>query len=671
MISKSFGGTSDSFSYIYDLNGKLGIIKDAVNETETRYFYDLAGRLSEISENRAGRLKTHTLYNYDEKNRLQGYKLKFSDIGSIDFSAEYGDASKGYDPGRVYGVSFNGEKRLGYTFDHLGRKTASSLLLSGGTKQTEYFYRNISDTQTTTRLSGLKLPDGTRYLYTYDISGNISQITKEKSGVSTTVSYTYDEIGQLIRENDESQNLTVVYSYDNGGNLTAKNIYPYTAGSITTEPLQTISYSYGGETAKWKDQLTNYNGQQITYDGIGNPLSYRGMSMTWHAGRQLSEITRNDTAISYKYNDSGIRTEKLANGVKTEYYIIGDSIAAEKRSDGVKIIYLTDESGVKIGFTISGSSADGTYYYIFNAQGDVIEIYNSAGEKVVEYSYDSWGKLLSVTGSLVDSIGEINPIRYRGYYYDAETGFYYLQSRYYDPEVGRFINTDGYVSTGQGILGNNMFAYCGNNPVNRTDSNGKFWFAVMLAASFIVAAIIEIGYSHTTESNRKNNQNADLIQEISTKNRIINDQNLSTGSNFTYGLYPVKHNGCEAIAVHNAKVLKKIDSTLSETLNDFQKENAMIGFGFFGSNPYAIGRVLESEGIQYYNVSSTSNMTLYGTYIMSYWTDTPFMSTIHTIAISYYADNYTAYNKSGYGSSLFNFNLDEYKNRFICGYYLP
>ena len=489
LISKSFGGTSDSYSYIYDLNGKLGIIKDAVNETETRYFYDLAGRLSEISENRAGRLKTHALYNYDEKNRLQSYKLKFSDIGSFDFSAEYGDASKGYDPGRVYGVSFNGEKRLGYTFDHLGRKTASSLMLPGGTKQTEYFYRNISDTQTTTRLSELKLPDGTRYLYTYDLSGNISQITKEKSGVSTTVSYTYDEIGQLIRENDESQNLTVVYSYDNGGNLTAKNIYPYTAGSITAEPLQTISYSYGGETAKWKDQLTNYNGQQITYDGIGNPLSYRGMSMTWHAGRQLSEITKNDTAISYKYNDSGIRTEKLANGVKTEYYIIGDTIVAEKRSDGIKIIYLTDESGIKIGFTISGSSADGTYYYIFNAQGDVIGIYNSAGEKVVEYSYDSWGKLLSVTGSLVDSIGEINPIRYRGYYYDAETGFYYLQSRYYDPEICRFLNIDSVLGGNNSLLSFNLFTYCGNNPINRIDFTGQSFIAIA-GLSILICGIL-------------------------------------------------------------------------------------------------------------------------------------------------------------------------------------
>ena len=113
------------------------------------------------------------------------------------------------------------------------------------------------------------------------------------------------------------------------------------------------------------------------------------------------------------------------------------------------------------------------YYYLYNAQGDVMALYDNDLNIVTEYTYDSWGKLLSVTGSLASTVGQANPFRYRGYYYDAETELYYLNSRYYDPEVGRFINADGYVSTGQGVLGNNMFAYCGNNPVNLFDEYGQ------------------------------------------------------------------------------------------------------------------------------------------------------------------------------------------------------
>ena len=92
----------------------------------------------------------------------------------------------------------------------------------------------------------------------------------------------------------------------------------------------------------------------------------------------------------------------------------------------------------------------------------------------MEYAYDAWGNLLSTTGRLARTLGEYNPLRYRGYVYDTETGFYYLQSRYYDPELGRFINTDILVSTGQGVLGNNMFAYCRNNPANRKDTLGTY-----------------------------------------------------------------------------------------------------------------------------------------------------------------------------------------------------
>ena len=98
-----------------------------------------------------------------------------------------------------------------------------------------------------------------------------------------------------------------------------------------------------------------------------------------------------------------------------------------------------------------------------------------SGTKVVEYTYDAWGKLISTTGTLASTLGADNPFRYRGYYYDTETGLYYLMTRYYDPEVCRFISADVYMSTGQGVLGGNMWAYCGNNPVVRYEVQGKFW----------------------------------------------------------------------------------------------------------------------------------------------------------------------------------------------------
>ncbi len=163
----------------------------------------------------------------------------------------------------------------------------------------------------------------------------------------------------------------------------------------------------------------------------------------------------------------GIRTEKTVNGVTTEYYLDGSSIVAEKTGTDV-IWYLYDGMGLA-GFELNGTS----YYYVYNGQGDVIGILDSSGNRVVTYTYDSWGSPLSVTGSLASTVGQKNPIRYRGYYYDAESGFYYLQSRYYDPKTGRFINADGIIGANKDVLANNIFTYCGNNPINFSDITGK------------------------------------------------------------------------------------------------------------------------------------------------------------------------------------------------------
>ena len=134
-----------------------------------------------------------------------------------------------------------------------------------------------------------------------------------------------------------------------------------------------------------------------------------------------------------------------------------------------KLYFGYDASGAPLQVVYNGT----TYYYVTNLQGDVIAILNSSGTAVVQYTYDAWGNPITTTGSMATTLGATNPLRYRGYVYDQETHLYYLQSRYYNPKTGRFLNADSYVATGQDTLGNNMLAYCQNSPATRYDPNGR------------------------------------------------------------------------------------------------------------------------------------------------------------------------------------------------------
>ena len=170
------------------------------------------------------------------------------------------------------------------------------------------------------------------------------------------------------------------------------------------------------------------------------------------------------------YNVSDLRLEKTVNGVKTEYYYNGSILIA--MADGTntqKFSY--DSTGNVVSVNFNGTE----YYYLRNAQGDIVKLIDSSGNTVVEYTYDSWGRIIATTGSLANTVGADQPFRYRGYVYDTETGWYYLQSRYYDPTTCRFISADVLLSTGQGVIGHNSFAYCGNNSAGRIDSEGTFW----------------------------------------------------------------------------------------------------------------------------------------------------------------------------------------------------
>ncbi len=265
--------------------------------------------------------------------------------------------------------------------------------------------------------------------YFYDNNGNIQIITENEE---EKASYEYDVLGQLVRENSIYANKTVVYTYDNAGNILKDDEYAYTNGELS-EIVSTKLYSY--EDTEWKDLLTSFNGQNITYDEIGNPLSYRdGMQFSW-SGRQLSSLQQNGNVINYTYNSDEIRTSKTVNDIETTYQLDGTKIVSETTNGNIKW-YIYDENDAIIGFEYNSN----TYYFEKNAQGDVVRIFDSEGNFVSEYFYDAWGNISSITGN--GEIANANPFRYRGYYYDNESGLYYLQSRYYDSFTGRFLNAD-------------------------------------------------------------------------------------------------------------------------------------------------------------------------------------------------------------------------------------
>ena len=246
------------------------------------------------------------------------------------------------------------------------------------------------------------------------------------------------------------------------------------------------------------DLLTSYDGKKISYDEIGNPTSYyngKNWKMTWENGRQLSQIKRGSKTWDFTYDMSGVRSGKTVTTTdsttgettSTEYKyttLSGKLVRVEYNTTVLDIVY--DEAGQPFSIRYkSKPDATGTlYYYVLNIQGDVVGLLNAAGDPVVEYEYDPWGKLLE-TRIVVDeteaeyeeynNMGLRNPLRYRGYIYDSDTGLYYLQSRYYDPAIGRFINADAFASTDTNdLLASNMFAYCENNPVMYSDPTGHW-----------------------------------------------------------------------------------------------------------------------------------------------------------------------------------------------------
>ena len=206
---------------------------------------------------------------------------------------------------------------------------------------------------------------------------------------------------------------------------------------------------------------------------MGNPLSYMGMNMTWEKGRQLKTLKKSGTLSQYVYDNDGRRIQKTVGDKVIRFYLDGDKIIAQKEEGGERMDFLYDEKGTPFAFEYQGKM----YFYQTSLQGDIIGIVDSEGSQVVVYRYDAWGEVLVSSDASGFGLSQINPLRYRGYYYDQETGLYYLQTRYYDPKVRRFLNADDasvLTKDPEQLTEKNLYAYCDDNPVMYRDDAGMF-----------------------------------------------------------------------------------------------------------------------------------------------------------------------------------------------------
>ena len=456
--------TAPRYEYDYNAKGQVARVRDNLLNRTTQSEYDLANRPVRVKTSEDAK---HVYTGQVAYDNVYGNLSEFTEkVGENrqEFGTKFGYDDENRPTSLTYSASGKEIGQSTTTIDKLNRTTFSAVKLGSKTFTSEYhFAAGGYGTGSVTNLVSSITQPGYNCGYGYDDNGNIASATLNGKWTG----YTYDELGQLIQVNDRSDTrsgsdgTTWTYSYDLGGNILQKQRFAY---KDTTTPLETVTYEYGD--ANWRDKLTAVNGSTIRYDAIGNPLSDGTWTYTWQNGRQLQKMQKSGVTAEFVYNADGLRVQKTVNGVVTDYVLHGKNVVHMKRGND-ELHFFYDAQNRPAVVVYNGVP----YAYVKSLQGDIVAILDENGNMVVSYGYDAWGAPLWCTGELAETLGKVQPFRYRGYVFDEETGLYYLRSRYYNPGWGRFANADALIGAGK-LLSHNLFAYCSNCSVCYTDASG-------------------------------------------------------------------------------------------------------------------------------------------------------------------------------------------------------
>jgi len=486
------------------INGKRANLKnyDCEGRLAEEYNYLLSDEMNLLSKQGNERIHYYTAYSYDDFDNVINIDSQ-ANWSNSDYSVneqydynEFGllttrtltatcvhEYSYFYKDNAAHDLNYIsfGEYKFKPLMDVNGRNTGKEVYNGENKIVGEYIsYRKVGDHATSMPstiwfASGTNIKDNIRYKY--DDCGNICEITENGHIVTK---YKYDALNRLIREDNKLLNKTTVYSYDTNGNITCRCEYEYTTkdGEEISE-LECIHFEYEYDG----DKLLSFNGEKCEYNSLGNPTKYRDKEVVWRYGKLFSAYDGN----KFIYDSRGRRIRK--NDTQHIYDDAGNLLSTVS-----ELQFVYDNSGV-IGFIHNETQ----YFYRKDVQGNIIAILDNTGAVVVKYIYDAWGNhaVVDKDGKNIEDpehIGNKNPFRYRGYYYDVETGLYYLQTRYYDPETGRFISQDSIeYAESTTVNGLNLYSYCGNNPVMNVDPRGTSYHLTTSDVINIFAALVEIG----------------------------------------------------------------------------------------------------------------------------------------------------------------------------------